>query len=457
MEVSEASKLRKYVCYFSRLKRLQVKPSRLPLTPESGRVASLTQLNSTQVDLGGKTRRIFSTSQTQVTTPTCTASAKSARSTPAHVGGPGSQGGRRRRFHASPGVLRLPTTKSSAWRAQLAVDHATNRARTCAARSRLYIRGLRPTLSCSSSTCRRGTHVRTTAFNINARPALYDSGRQRATPYHEAGMRSPPARARGLNSTSTAPLLQPSPPDGRASTPDVRFFSAPFIPHESPQSTSSRTTTLAIRTPAARAMCDSCAAWTAPSLRIRSATLHARVRPASPRSAAALVRTYDFTHLRSHSPHKPVHDGDTRRSLRKVFVRRLPVPDTQPQTQRVASSLRAAFLLTYAAQISVRTPSGSAHIPPRAQERDGRGWDEKRNRRRIWNGGRKKNKGKSREYTPSASHPSSTSPSLSTDCPKAADSCADRHGRGSDAVVEYAAVETAEKGEEEDSGEDSED
>ncbi|KAJ7130540.1 hypothetical protein C8R44DRAFT_872328 [Mycena epipterygia] len=38
------------------------------------------------------------------------------------------------------------------------------------------------------------------------------------------------------------------------------------------------------------------------ALRERSATPHARVRPAFPRSAAALLRTYDFTHLRSHFP-----------------------------------------------------------------------------------------------------------------------------------------------------------
>ncbi|KAJ7089445.1 hypothetical protein C8R44DRAFT_892399 [Mycena epipterygia] len=80
-------------------------------------------------------------------------------------------------------------------------------------------------------------------------------------------------------------------------------------------------------------------------------------------------------------------------------MRRLPAPDTQPQPQRVASFMRTASALTYAAQISV----------------------------------------------------------LQDVYPKAADSCADRHGRGSDAVVEYAAVETAEEGEEEDSGEDSED
>ncbi|KAJ7130545.1 hypothetical protein C8R44DRAFT_872333 [Mycena epipterygia] len=139
------------------------------------------------------------------------------------------------------------------------VDHATNRARTCAVRSHLHIRGLRPTLTRSSSTCRRGTHVRTTAFHVNAHPALHDSGRQRAIPYRDAGIRSPPARTRTPNSTSTAPLLQSAPPDGRTSTSDVRFLSTRFIPHESPQSTPPRTTTPAIRTPAARAMRDSSA------------------------------------------------------------------------------------------------------------------------------------------------------------------------------------------------------
>ncbi|KAJ7078972.1 hypothetical protein C8R44DRAFT_754765 [Mycena epipterygia] len=80
----------------------------------------------------------------------------------------------------------------------------------------------------------------------------------------------------------------------------------------------------------------------------------------------------------------------------------------------------------------------------------------------LRNGGRKKNKGKSREYTPYPPpiHPRLPHPYpliVQDMCPKAADSCADRHGLGSDVVVEYAAVEMAEEGEEEDSGEDSED
>ncbi|KAJ7078353.1 hypothetical protein C8R44DRAFT_895963 [Mycena epipterygia] len=78
-------------------------------------------------------------------------------------------------------------------------------------------------------------------------------------------------------------------------TPDVRFLSMLFIPHEPPQSTHLRAQRLppyALLRPARCAI----------ALRMRSATPHARVRPASPRSAAALLRTYNSTHLRSHFP-----------------------------------------------------------------------------------------------------------------------------------------------------------
>ncbi|KAJ7078974.1 hypothetical protein C8R44DRAFT_754767 [Mycena epipterygia] len=264
-----------------------------------------------------KTRRIFRTSQMRVTTPTCTASAKSACPTPARVGGEGAReeeddDSTHRRGCRFP--VQLPTavfrTASSARRGP---RHD----------SRIH-------LCCMLSFI----HPRPTS---NADPLIVDVS---------TDAKSPPTRTRAPNSTSTVPLLQPAPPDGRASTSKVQFYALRVStrkpsPHRNP--------------PVATAQ---------------------RARKAYGNDGPWRARQ-----LKTLSP--------LCGSARHRESRLLQITDTQPQPQRVASSLRTASSLMYAAQISDM-------------------------------------------------------------CPKAADSCADRHGRGSDAVFEYAAVETAGEGEEED-------
>ncbi|KAJ7081060.1 hypothetical protein C8R44DRAFT_895159 [Mycena epipterygia] len=159
------------------------------------------------------------------------------------------------------------------------MHHTTNRAYTCAARSNSYVRGLCPTLTRS---CRR--------VDLERIARLHTAMQGCAVPPHVHGT---PLVMRTAGWTDEY---------ARRAIP-LHAIHPARIPAKY---TLPRTTTLAIRTPVAGAMRESSAPWTAPSplriARIRSVTPHARVRPASTRSAAALLRTYNSTHLRSHFP-----------------------------------------------------------------------------------------------------------------------------------------------------------
>ncbi|KAJ7081073.1 hypothetical protein C8R44DRAFT_895169 [Mycena epipterygia] len=235
-------------------------------------------------------------------------------------------------------------------------------------------------MSNADSPCRRGTHVRTTAFDVNTHLALHDSGRQRATPYRDAGMRSPPARARAPNSTSTASRLQPALPDGRASTSDVRFLSTRFIPHESPQSTPPLTTTPAIRTPAARAMRDSsvhaqrplCAYAAQPRMREQGLNLPPQRPPSCARTTSRICARTPHTRPRTTA----ARAGTTLRSAcahaYTVSALQAAQVATNPHAMRAPrflshASLRILFaaqtggtLSTYAPGVVLRPRSGYA-------------------------------------------------------------------------------------------------
>ncbi|KAJ7130555.1 hypothetical protein C8R44DRAFT_732068 [Mycena epipterygia] len=370
-----------------------------------------------------KTRRIFSTSQSRVITPTCTASAKFARPTPARIGGPGSQGGRTTIIpRIAGGAAPRTTTHHKVFRTASSARHGPRHEshNTCAARSNSYIRGLRPTLTRSSST----VDVKRMRAPLRSTPSRPQSG------------------VRRIDNTFTAPLLQSAPPDGRASTPEVRFLSTPFIPHESLQSTPPRTTTPAIRTPAARAMRDgsapaqrnpACASTT-----LRSACAHAYTVSA-PQPPVVTAR-------RAHKVYG--NDGAWRARIATV------AGDTIP-AMRICAPSRVAAPPDQSTRISVHTPSGSARIPPAGPRtrwtRMGLEKEQKKNKER----GEKEKQGKiKRIRTILASHPSSTSPSLSTDSAGYV-SQSREFLRGSTRArfrcrCRVCAVEMAEEGEEED-------